>query len=62
MIAFIRSCAYVYSCAILSSGPEEYTYREVVEYVFESIRTPYPEVRACHHIAAAAAAAAWIIF
>ena len=26
------------------AGPEEYTHREVVEYVFESIRTPYPEV------------------
>ena len=26
------------------AGPEEYTYREVVEYVFESIRADRPEV------------------
>jgi hypothetical protein len=27
------------------AGPEEYTHREVVEYVFEQIRTEEPEVR-----------------
>ena len=55
-----RSTHFSFICALVSllnfalrsssqtfdiAGPDEYTYREIVEYVFEQIKTPYPEVR-----------------